>query len=196
MRGFNYKKTVQSLNLFAQRSGGTINKMKAIKLIWLSDRLHLRKYGRTITGDDYYALPFGPVPSGTRDVLEKNNFIPDLALDYASEYITEIDQYNFKTILNPNKKVFSQSDLEVLNLVFDSFSKYDHFALRDISHVFPEWKKWESALSKGISSRVRMQFLDFFQNSESYHELFEDSPENLELSKAMFIASHEANLAL
>jgi len=48
MVGFNHKKAVQTLAYFAQKEGGVINKMKAFKLIWLSDRLHLRKYGRPI----------------------------------------------------------------------------------------------------------------------------------------------------
>ena len=97
MRGFNYKKAVQALNFFAKEDGGTINKMKSIKLIWLADRLHLRKYGRSITGDEYFALPNGPVPSATRDVLECNNFMDDIASDYASEYIIAHEKYNFKS---------------------------------------------------------------------------------------------------
>ena len=96
MRGFNYKKSAQALNYLANKNGGTLNKMKAIKLIWLADRLNLRKYGRSITGDDYYALPNGPVPSATRDILESSDFLDDIASVYASEYITEIDKYNFK----------------------------------------------------------------------------------------------------
>ena len=106
MRGFNYKKSVQALNILAFKNGGVINKMKAIKLIWLSDRLHLRKFGRTITGDDYYALPNGPVPSATRDILESSNFLDDVASDYAKEYITEIDKYNYTSVIKANTKVF------------------------------------------------------------------------------------------
>jgi uncharacterized phage-associated protein len=51
MLGFNYKKAIQTLAYFAQKEGGVINKMKVFKLIWLSDRLHLRKYGRPILND-------------------------------------------------------------------------------------------------------------------------------------------------
>src|SRR5258708_1972783 len=143
MRGFNYKKAVQALNLLAINNGGILNKMKAIKLIWLADRLHLRKFGRSITGDEYYAMPNGPVPSGTRDVLEGTNFLDDMASDYASEYISAVDKYNFKSLSSPNLNVFSDTDIESLDIVFLKFGHFDHFALSDLSHFFPEWKKHE-----------------------------------------------------
>lgn len=186
MRGFNYKKSVQALNLLANLSGGSINKMKAIKLIWLADRLHLRKFGRTITGDEYYALPNGPVPSATRDVLENSNFIEDSATDYASEYITEIDKYNYRSLIEGNYKVFSQSDVNILKTVFSTYGHLDHFALSDFSHNFPEWKKHESALSKKLSSRFPIVADDFFLNFDDKTGLFIDSEESLNISKSIF----------
>ncbi len=186
MRGFNYKKSVQALNLLANKSGGTLNKMKAIKLIWLADRLHLRNYGRSITGDLYYALPNGPVPSATRDVLENSNFIEDTATDYASEYISEIDKYNYRALIQGNYKVFSQSDIDTLEIVFDKFGHLDHFALSDLSHFFPEWKKHESALNKKLSSRYPIEPIDFFINIEENSGLFVDSEDNLNITKSIF----------
>lgn len=40
-----------------------------MKLLWLSDRVHLNKYGRLILKDNYKALPHGPVPSATMDSI-------------------------------------------------------------------------------------------------------------------------------
>ncbi len=186
MRGFNFKKSVQSLCYFAHKSGGTLNKMKAIKLIWLSDRLHVRKYGRSITEDEYYALPNGPVPSATRDILESSVFLDDTASDYATEYISEIDKYNFTNLIEPNLKVFSKTDIAVLDIVFDAFGKFDHFQLSDFSHHFPEWKKHESALTKKLSSRFTINTEDFFVDISESSGLFVDTEENLNLSKQIF----------
>lgn len=186
MRGFNYKKSVQALNLLANRSGGMLNKMKAIKLIWLSDRLHLRKFGRSITGDEYYALPNGPIPSATRDILENSNFIEDTATDYASEYVSEVDKYTYKALAKGNYKVFSQSDIDVLETIFNSFGSLDHFDLSNLSHVFPEWKKHESALVKGLSSRFKIEPIDFFINMEEQSGLFVDSEDDLNISRYIF----------
>ena len=40
MNEFNHRKAVQALNFFSLKNGGKIEKMKAIKLLWLSDRVH------------------------------------------------------------------------------------------------------------------------------------------------------------
>jgi len=41
------------------------DKIKIIKLVYLANKYHLAKYGRTITGDDYYAIEHGPVGTAT-----------------------------------------------------------------------------------------------------------------------------------
>lgn len=186
MRGFNYKKAVQALNYLAIKSGGSLNKMKAIKLIWLSDRYHLRKYGRLITGDSYFALPNGPVPSATRDVLENSPFLADIASEYAIDFISVIDKYNYKTISECNLKVFSKTDIACLEIVFSSFASYDQFELSTISHLFPEWQRHASALKKGLSSRFNIIEDDFFKNICEVSGLFNDSEVDIKLSKLIF----------
>lgn len=186
MRGFNYKKSVQGLNFFAVANGGTINKMKAIKLIWLSDRLHLRKFARTITGDEYYALPNGPVPSATRDILEENNFVPDAASEYSTGYIHQIDKFHFKSIKATNVNVFSKTDLECLKMALDNFGHLSQFGLSELSHTFPEWTKHESALENKLSSRFLINQLDFFVNIYENSKLFQDPLENISLVKEIY----------
>lgn len=160
--------------------------MKALKLIWLSDRLHLRKFGRLITGDEYFALPNGPIPSATRDILENSDFLDDAASDYATEYINPIDRYTFKALVQPNLNVFSETDIDVINQVFEKFSGMDHFALSELSHLFPEWKKYESALNTKISSRFRIELDEFFTNIKEDSGLYIDSPESIEISRQIF----------
>ncbi len=121
MMGFNHKKAVQALNFFAQKEGGMINKMKAIKLIWLSDRFHLRKFGRTITGDTYFALPFGPVASNTRDILEASPFCSEEELAYSSAFVASNDQYSYSSLGDTEVKVFSKSDLDAFISVYEVY---------------------------------------------------------------------------
>jgi hypothetical protein len=147
MRGFNYKKAVQSLSFLANENGGTLNKMKAIKLIWLADRLHLRQFGRSITGDEYYALQNGPVPSGTRDVLENSDFLDDTASDYASEYLSAIDKYNFAILTKPNLKVFSETDIKTLKTIFLKFRMQSNDNCKKISSRDCMWKCCKSQFS-------------------------------------------------
>jgi hypothetical protein len=185
MKGFNHRKAVQALNFFARKEGGSINKMKAIKLIWLSDRLHLRRFGRTITGDTYFALPFGPVASNTRDLLEASPFCSDEELAYGSSFIVAKDQYNYSTKADTEEKVFSRSDLNAFEEVYQVYGHLNKFELSELSHLFPEWKKWETALAAS-QSRYLMDLQDFFKDSPSDNPIFQDDPENLDLALKIF----------
>ena len=60
-----FEKTVQVLNWLARRNGGRIGKLRAMKLVFFADRYHLRKHGRMVTEDEYWAMKYGPVPSTT-----------------------------------------------------------------------------------------------------------------------------------
>jgi hypothetical protein len=41
-----------------------------LKVLFFADVNHLNNYGRPIVGDDYVALPHGPVPQTTYDILK------------------------------------------------------------------------------------------------------------------------------
>src|SRR5882724_2767190 len=70
---FSHRKATQALNFFARKAGGRINKMKALKLVYFADRYHLRKYGRPVVGDEYLAMNYGPVASGTKDLAKRKH---------------------------------------------------------------------------------------------------------------------------
>lgn len=187
MHSFNHKKSIQALTLFAQKEGGAINKMKAIKLLWLCDRFHLRKYGRTISGDNYVAMKLGPVASNTRDILEQSTFLSEEESEYSNLFINVVNKYNYSVKAEPNLKVFSKSDLNTFEEVYNVYGHLTHFELSRLSHLFPEWQKFESALKTNNSSRYDMIFEDFFKNTQNENPLFEDDDENLELVKKIYL---------
>ena len=50
---------------------------KLFKILWFADLLHLKQYGRSVTGDTYIAMNYGPVPSALYDMI-KGNCSPEL----------------------------------------------------------------------------------------------------------------------
>ena len=46
-----------------------LTKLKAAKLLYFADKLHLTRYGRPITGDRHYCLDHGPVPSASLNAI-------------------------------------------------------------------------------------------------------------------------------
>jgi uncharacterized phage-associated protein len=189
MRGFNYKKSAQALAWFAANNEGNLNKMKALKLMWLSDRCHVRKYGRTLTGDIYFALPNGPVASSTRDILEMNSMtLSETELEYVKGLLEKKGAYSYAMIGELNLRVFSKTDVEILTLVQKTYGHLDHFKLSELSHVFPEWKQFEAEL-KRTGSRYRISIPGFFVSVEDGYGLFSESEDFLSSSKEIYAAS-------
>ncbi len=161
---FSYKKATQALNYFAKQNGGHINKMKALKLLFFADRFHLRKYGRLITNDEYFAMNYGPVPSGGKDLVEGSDFRPDVEKSYAGQYLNPVNRFEFSSLKDVDGIVFSRTDLESLEFAWTKFGSFDEFALADLTHQYPEWTKHEATLKSEISSREKMSFDDFLED--------------------------------
>lgn len=160
---FDHKKATQAINLFAQRQGGRINKMKALKLVYFADRYHLRKYGRLVTNDTYFAMDYGPVPSGTKDIAETSGFLGEVEREYAARYLKKKGNLTLVSVKPPDTEVFSDSDIEALDFAWNTFGRFDQFRLRDITHQYPEWSRHESALGS-VASRIQMNLIDFLDD--------------------------------
>ena len=160
---FNLQKTTQALNFFAVRSGRMINKMKAIKLLYFADRYHLRKFGRSISNDDYYAMEYGPVPSNGKDIAENSDFLGKHEKSYVEKYLKRSSNYDYKSIKPIDRDVLSESDIEALEFAWETFKEFDQFQLADITHKYPEWQKHENQITDR-NSRIQMDYEDFFQD--------------------------------
>jgi len=161
---FDLRKATQALNWLAVKSNGRINKMKALKLIYLADRYHLRKYGRLITNDSYFAMDYGPVPSGVKDLAEASDFLGDDEQAYSNKYIQPVNQYTLESLAEPDYSVFSDSDIEALSFVWESFGNLEKFELSELTHKYPEWKRHRQALKQ--DSRIQMSLTDFFDDPD------------------------------
>ena len=186
-----YKKATQALNFFAVKKDGRINKMKAIKLIFLADKLHLRKYGRPIIGDSYLAMKFGPVGSQTKNVAELSYRLPKEIATYARKYIKPTsDKNTFTSINSVDLDLFSKTDVECLNSVYDEFSDKDQFELAEITHKYPEWYKHKKILDSGKKKSVEMNYNDFFLDTLN-EKIFSQDKKVLTLSKELFEEERE-----
>ena len=162
---FSHRKATQVLNFFARKDGGQINKMKALKLVFFADRWHLRQYGRPITNDEYLAMEYGPVPSGCKDLAEMSEFLDAHERSYAEKFLKPASQYYFASANEIDRAVFSASDLEALESVWQHFGGYDKFRLAEITHQYPEWSRHETALKSPDVSRVGMSYRHFLEDA-------------------------------
>lgn len=139
------KKILNSI-LFFTNKDNKIDNTKILLLLWLCDRIHLNKYGRTILKDTYSITWWGPQLNNVKKLL--NNVVFE----------------NFDSIY------FSKTDLEVMEFVWTTYNSYEVQDLIIFSHKFPEWIRFEKQLLN--SNNIKMTITDMFlkpNNSINYN---------------------------
>lgn len=186
-----HKKIAELMLLIANKNNNEIDFMKLLKLIYLSDRLHLRKYGRTISTDVYYALAKGPVAS---NVYDKCKQITGTRISLDENVILSVFEQGTKNFTIRAKKdaeikMFSKSEMDVINEVFTNYGDKDGIQLSEISHEFHEWKQFSEPL-KNQNTSFTIKFDDFFE-SEDRGTIFEASKEKLQAIREIYKEDHE-----
>jgi uncharacterized phage-associated protein len=183
-----HRKATQALNYFARQEGGSINKLKALKLLFFADRYHLRKFGRPVSECTYFAMTHGPVASEAKHVAEDDKMLPATVRSYARKFLDKESNYEYASVADVDETVFSESDLAALNFAWESFGHHSGFQLRDITHHYPEWKRHERALSDHGHKRVKMDYADFFSEPDAgYNPCHALTTKEREVARALFL---------
>ena len=140
-------------------------------------------------------MKFGPVASATKDIIDsKSGFsLTDDQINYGQTYIkkTGIDYISLK---EAEKKVFSKTDLAIAEIIYEQFGQIERFELREFSHKFPEWAKFEEDINKSHGrSSFDMDIEDFFENVNGVSELFKDDAEDLKMVKDIYQEQEKIN---
>lgn len=187
-----HNKIVELMLLIANKNKNEVDFMKLLKLIYLSDRLHLRRYGRTISTDVYYAMPKGPVASNVYDKCKQITG-SQISLDENKAVMSAFEVGSKDKTIKAKKeaelKIFSKSEVDAIDEVFAIYGDKDGGQLSEISHDFYEWKKFKEALANNYTS-FTIKFNDFFE-TEDKGTIFEASMEKLNAVKEIYKEDHE-----
>lgn len=163
-----------------------MSKLHLLKMLFFADRWHLRMYGRSVTGDTYYAMQYGPVPSECKRIAEGH---PSLDMGEALSGALDFPCPNIvHAIRDERRSALSDSDIAALEVARDVEKKE-----RDLvafSHNFPEWQKHERAI-QNIHRRKQMDGLDFFLDAPKGSEYCEADAERVACAKEAYL-EHEA----
>ncbi len=125
---FEPEKALEALVYVAQRTPGH-DMYKALKALYVADKLHLSRYGRLIYGERYSALPYGPVPQFAYDAARSVNDGRSCAIP-AELLATSLCRFGdqLRPRREPDLLELSKSDVECLDeairdLAFDSFEE-------------------------------------------------------------------------
>ena len=177
-------KIVELLLYLAHKRPGA-DKYQAVKFFYLADREHLRRYGRPITFDNYYALWYGPVASSALDLL--NGASPVLlggsekSLPFKTEKGTvktksgkETETTFIREPLRPvNLETFSKSDLQVFDKILSKHGNASFDDLYKLTHKhFAYLNAWEHRRYGG--DRAEMFYDEMLDDKARRADLVED----------------------
>jgi uncharacterized phage-associated protein len=186
---FEFPKVKAAILYFAKSGLPEFTKGKLCKLLFLSDKLHLVRYGRPITGDSYAAMEHGPIPSRVLDILdaiERETTLNDEAVELAAALSLDrrFRYPRLSAVERPRLKNLSESDIEVLNEIIREHGMRSFTQLRHLTHDMPAYEKvWEDP--SRIGGSVPMRFEDFFEEDEAaLAGVLEEMIENCKLHEA------------
>jgi len=129
---------VQAAAFFLRKLAGRTDKIKLMKLMYLADRDHFLHHGHPITGDAQYALPHGPVPTCTLNLLSGTWDDPDCAGDYIG-----CESRSFTIVKDPGDSLLMPTHLAILEEVFRVHGSKNTWKLREETHRLPEYQECE-----------------------------------------------------
>lgn len=149
---FDTEKTMAMMHRFMVALG-EVSVKKLMKLLYLADKWHLNQYGRLISGDRYFAAPYGPIPSVTLAVLEnKNRYVKQAVKIGAVEspadlkrirdfFVVEEDSISNGANDCPYEGRLSSSDRMAIDHVLDEFGRLNEQQIVDYTHSLGEYKE-------------------------------------------------------
>jgi uncharacterized phage-associated protein len=159
---FNEKKTTQAASRFLGHSGKQMNYMKLMKLLYLTDREALIRWGRPVTGAKYYSMKLGPVLSEVRDLLTEPP-VPGQQ-SFWSRHISDPARYEVMLLADPGRGELSEAEEALIDEIHRDFGKYDPLDLVEhLHHTLPEWKVV-------LRGRVPIRYTDILRTTQMSSE--------------------------
>ncbi len=163
--------TLQAILYIIQKMGGVCDIHKCNKILYFADNEHLSKYGRTITGDSYMKMNWGPVPSCVYDLFKAvrgEGYFASQVDDIRENYFHFINTKDIVSSRNPEMDYLSKSDVEVLDKYIAQLKDLSFSEVSELSHGYA----WSNAPKNGkISVADRLTELG---DSEEYIQFIED----------------------
>ena len=137
---FNSEKFVNAVAYLAEQCPNS-TKMSICKQLFYADKEHLTRFGRPIVGDHYYRLDHGPVPTKGLNILRNRASGAEQAL--LEKYVS-IAGHSIDPKQPADKKVFSKTDLAVLDEIVQKYGNLSAAQLRHKTHSESAWINSES----------------------------------------------------
>src|SRR3990172_1377165 len=139
---FDKEKAIEAILYLAKRakdpSFHSIN-----KLLYFADKTSLERFGRFISGDDYVAMQWGPVPTNTYDIMKHRQ----------ADYPFRIEEHTVEPLRDADTELLSESDIECLEASLELYGNAPFWKRQQDSHDEAYEQAWQS---RGDTGSVRI----------------------------------------
>lgn len=130
---------IQAILYILKMMGGKCDIHKCHKILYFADNEHLSKYGRSITGDAYVRMDFGPVPTCIYDLFKAvrgDSFFASQVDDVRNGSFHFVNNKDIAAVAEPDMSYLSESDVEMLNKYIEKLRDKDFIEVTDASHGY------------------------------------------------------------
>lgn len=135
---FNKDVALQAVLYILSKLGGQSDMHKICKILYFADQKHLSRYSRSITGDDYIRMQYGPVPSKVDDIFKAvrgdSYFSGTSSTEELKRYFTFQNRYTIKQLMPVDLDYLSESDIECLDEAIALCKDMSFGRLTEFSH--------------------------------------------------------------
>ena len=121
-----------------------------VKLVYLADREHLQRKGRTLTGDLHWSLPWGPVVGQTLDAIRHGS-----DQRWSMHIETTRSLKRCRLALDAPPAALSRAEVKTLEAVWESFGHMDSQALMRYTQDLPEYTDTEGRVEIRLEDLAR-----------------------------------------
>lgn len=170
---FKYQRAINSILYSLQKLGGNTDMHKICKILYFADQKHLAEYGRSITGDIYIAMKFGPVPSYIDDLLKAlrgdSFFSSSREIEPLKECIIFENRFIMRGIKDPDLNELSRTDIKCLDYAIELCRDKNFTELTEFSHGLA-WNNTQADRAMSVKDILRE-----IGEDESYADYIADS---------------------
>jgi uncharacterized phage-associated protein len=133
---FNEEKATQVASRFLEKSDGHMSHLALVKLLYIVDREALARWGRPVSGGDYYSMPYGTVISPVLDLMHHVEGLDEPT--FWTEHLTKMGN-EMRLAKSAGDDELSPAELELVDEVFEQWGHLDRWELSNRTHDFGEW---------------------------------------------------------
>ena len=138
MLRFDEAKATQAAAFFLKLRGGQMHYIKLIKLLYLTDREALLRWGAPVTTDRHVSMDNGPVTSRILNLITDDRPKP-----IWERYVSApLGEYEVRLINDaPPTDRLSRAEEKLMQEIFNKYGHMNRWALIDnVMHKLPEWQ--------------------------------------------------------